>query len=169
MDPGFPQSIYSSGVVFVACRYWERRKRKVFTSLPSIQPWHRIGQPGLSGGLAIRKGSDLSLPTRAGKISSFINRRSSPMVFEASAKGRRWSSRSRLGKMGGQRPWRLLGLTDLPFREARETATVAAEAAGEAGPGAGLGPGMGPGGEVIGVVMVVVVVRLVIIVVEPGT
>ena len=91
-----------------------------------MQPWRRIGQLRLLGSFAIIKGSDLSLPTRAMKISSFINRRSRPMVFKASMKWRWWSSISHLGKMGGQRSWRLLGLTDLSFREARETATVVA-------------------------------------------
>ena len=67
-------------------------------------------------------------------------------------RGRRWSFRSRLGKMGGQRLWRFLGLTDLPFREARETATMAVE---EEATGV---VDLGAGGEVIGVVMVVVVV-----------
>ena len=118
-----------------------------------------ISQPGLLSGLEIKKGSDLLPLMREVKTFSFLNCRSSLMVFEASTKGRRCSSKSRLGKIGGQRLWRLLGLTDLSFREARETSTMAMT--GVVGPGAG--------GEVIGVVMVVVVVRLVITVVIMDT
>ena len=72
--------------------------------LPLIQPWRRRGQPGWLGGLAIRKGSALSLPTRAVKISLCTNRPSSPTVFAASEKARPLSSRSSSGKMVGPRP-----------------------------------------------------------------